>query len=56
MVEGKDWKGDYRCPRCVDNLTGVLKGIVCSRGSKILKILIWTFLADLASLRSKIMI
>jgi len=33
-----------------------VKGIVCSRGSKILKILIWTFLADLASLRSKIMI
>ena len=23
--KGKDWKGDYRCPRCVNNLTGVLK-------------------------------
>ena len=23
--KGRDWKGDYRCPRCVHNLTGVLK-------------------------------
>ena len=23
--KGKDWGGDYRCPRCVHNLTGVLK-------------------------------
>ena len=23
--KGRDWKGDYRCPRCVHNLAGVLK-------------------------------